>query len=211
MDVFVPAAGPRSRTDFCRENGIGLLYSPHRPEIPTINDALYIVDNGAFPAYLKGQKMSVPTFRRFMKKITRCKYSPSFVCIPDIVAGGKDSLEFSIQNIEVIPKQFKKYFVVQDGLSPEDIEDSISSIDGIFVGGTVIWKWRTAHIWVEFSHQHNIKCHIGRVGTWRNFLRAHRLGADSIDGSTLMRHNKLHKINQWRDEIAVQSRVDVPL
>ena len=56
MDVFVPAAGPRSRTDFCRENGIGLLYSPHRPEIPTINDALYIVDNGAFPAYLKARK-----------------------------------------------------------------------------------------------------------------------------------------------------------
>jgi len=202
MDIFVPGAGPKTRLNFCRLNGIGFLYSPNRPELPKPEDRNYIVDNGAYRAYLSGKIMDTKDFYVFIGKIQKCAYPPYFVCIPDIVAGGMESWKFSLKHIGKIPEGMKKYFVVQDGQYPSLIEETVLPlVDGLFVGGSTIWKWRTAHNWVALAHEHKKKCHIGRVGTWRNFLRAYTLGADSVDGSTLMRHNCLHKILEWRKEI----------
>lgn len=210
MEIYVPGAGPSSRLNFCRENEIGFLFSPHRPELPKPHDKKYIVDNGAYRAFLNGYTINTDQFYAFLGKIQNCTYRPQFICIPDIVAGGTKSFEFSLMHLAKIPEGFKKYWVVQDGQYPALIEDTILPlVDGLFVGGSTIWKWRTAENWIDLAHEHNKKCHIGRVGTWRNFLRAYNLGADSVDGSTLMRHNCLHRILDWRTEIkSVQKLVE---
>ena len=209
MEVYVPGMGPRSRLDFCRENGIGFLYSPHRPELPKPEDKNYIVDNGAYRAFLQGRTIDTDEFYGFLGKIQNCAYPPKFVCIPDIVAGGAESFNFSLKHLGKIPEEFKQYWVVQDGQYPTMIEETVLPIvDGLFVGGSTVWKWRTAENWIQLAHGHKKRCHIGRVGTWRNFLRAFNLNADSVDGSTLMRHNCLHKILEWRKEVQSQKVLD---
>jgi hypothetical protein len=183
-----------------------MLYSPHRDLLPQTRN--YIVDNGAYRAYLKGENLNLNHYFAFLGKLMKCPYPPQFVVIPDMVAGGMDSWEFSMKCIGKIPEQFKKYFVVQDGMYQEPIRQILPAIDGLFVGGTTIWKWRTAENWIELAHMAGKKCHIGRVGTWRNFLRAVSIGADSIDGSTLMRHRRLEQIEKWREEIRVQKLLE---
>ncbi|HPD11709.1 MAG TPA: hypothetical protein PLN56_12050 [Methanoregulaceae archaeon] len=202
MEIYVPGSGTRSKLDFCRKNEIGFLFSPHRLELPKADDKLYFVDNGAYRAYLNKEIINTNSFYAFLGKIQKCTYPPKFVCIPDIVAGGARSFEFSLMHLAKIPEGLRKYWVVQDGQYPALIEETaLPLVDGLFVGGSTIWKWRTAENWITLAHEYKKKCHIGRVGTWRNFLRAYNLGADSVDGSTLMRHNCLHKIIDWRQEI----------
>lgn len=202
MIVYIPGSGPKKRLDFCRKNDIGSLFSPYWSNYPSPEDKKYIVDNGAYRAYLKGEILDINKFYNFLGKIDKCCYPPDFVCIPDIVADGKKSFEFSFSHIGKIPEKFKKFWVVQDGQYPAMIEETvIHLIDGLFIGGSTIWKWRTAHLWIELAHDYGLRCHIGRVGTWKNFLRAYNLGADSVDGSTPMRHNQLHKIVEWNKNI----------
>jgi len=202
MDIFVPGYGPKKRLDFCIEHEIGFLYSPHRPELPKPNYKRYIVDNGAYRAFLQGRIIDTNEFYAFLGKIQNCAYQPEFVCIPDIVAGGEKSFSFSLKHLGKIPEHFKKFWVVQDGQYPALIEETvIDLVDGLFVGGSTVWKWRTAENWINLAHDYKKRCHIGRVGTWRNFLRAYNLNADSVDGSTLMRHNCLHRILEWRQGI----------
>jgi len=202
MDIYMPGHGSVQRLDFCRDYNIGLLYSSHRCEMPKPYDRKYIIDNGAYSAYLKNKVLDVTLFYAMLSKLRNYTYKPTFVCIPDIVAGGVKSFKFSLDHIGKIPKEFRKYFVVQDGQYDYLLEETVLPlIDGIFVGGTTKWKWRSAHNWIDWAHENNIKCHIGRVGTWKNFLKAYNLGADSIDGSTPMRHDKLGEILTWRQEI----------
>jgi len=198
MYFFVPDHGHKDRRAFCEKHGIGLLYSPHRNLYP--KSKFYIVDNGAYSAFLKGKQIDLDRYYEYLSIIRNYPSPPYFVTIPDIVAGGISSKTFSEDAIPQIPFEFKKYFVVQDGQYPAILEDVLPLIDGVFVGGSTLWKWRTAHIWVDFAHTNGIQCHIGRVGTFRNFLKAFNMGADSVDGSTLMRHQRLSEIITWRED-----------
>lgn len=207
MEVFVPDAGNKDRREQCEQLGIGLLYSPHRPLLPQSKN--YIIDNGAYPAYLKGERLNTQSYFSFLSKVMNGAYHPPyFVVIPDIVRGGMDSWKFSLEHIGKIPEQFKKYFVVQDGMYADPVEWILPNIDGLFIGGSTSWKWRTAKQWIDMAHDHGKKCHIGRVGTQKNYLKACSLGADSVDGSTLMRHNRLIDIERWRATKRAQSRID---
>ena len=195
MYFFVPDHGHKDRREYCEQNGIGLLYSPHRNLYP--KSKFYIVDNGAYSAFLKGKQIDLDRYYEYLSIIRNYPSPPYFVTIPDIVAGGISSKTFSEDAIPQIPFEFKKYFVVQDGQYPAILEDVLPLIDGVFVGGSTLWKWRTAHIWVEWAHSNGLCCHIGRVGTWRNYTRALNLGADSADGSTPTRHQRLEDLAKW--------------
>jgi len=67
----------------------------------------------------------------------------------------------------------------------KDIESFIKGapISVLFVGGTVEWKFKTGHEWVELAHSYGLICHIGRVGSMKRVIWARRIGADSIDSS----------------------------
>lgn len=189
MKIFVADNNNKIR-QICRENNIGILSSPHyfRP-IP--KDIDYILDNGAFKAYSDNTEWYRDLFYKTIDRLIKDEINPYFIVIPDIVGDGKNSIRQSKDNIYKIPKQFKKYFCVQDGMTKSDIIPFIKNIDGIFIGGTVEWKWKYAHFWCEFAHENNIKCHIGRVGTLRNYNKAYICGADSVDGSGPSRNNRM--------------------
>jgi hypothetical protein len=76
-------------------------------------------------------------------------------------------------------------------------EEYISRFDGVFVGGTPAWKWRTLDRWIEFAHDRGLPCHVGRVGKFRDIIRAREAGADSIDSSTIPQANKQGVYGQY--------------
>lgn len=206
MRIFVADGANKDRREYCRKHDIGLLYSPtYYVTPPTGVD--YIIDNGAFGAWARGIEWDAAAFYGLLQKIESAGSVPYAVIVPDIVAGGLASLKHSIQHLPLIPDGFPKYLPVQDGMTPAAVKPLIKDVDGVFVGGTVAWKWRTAQLWAEFAHNAGKRCHIGRVGNKRNYSRAYAAGADSVDGSTPMRHNKLYVIPEWREEVAKQANL----
>lgn len=204
MKIYLPDHGHKDRREWCIRNNVGLLYSPHRNKLPIYGDS-FIIDNGAFPAWKRGKVLDLDLFIAFLNKIEKRGCIPDFVVLPDIVGDGGRSLGFSMSNRNIVPGSWRRYLAVQDGMYPAILEDLIPLINGIFVGGTVLWKWRTAETWIRFAHENRIPCHIGRVGTERNYLRAASIGADSVDGSTPMRHRTLEEINAWRARVTEEA------
>ena len=188
MKIFVADIDDKVRS-ICREYGMGILSSPSYFRPPS--DLDYILDNGAFGAWKNGDEWDDKLFYKIVDRLCLDGINPYFVVIPDIVCGGLKSLEHSQKHIGNLPMQWNKYLPVQDGMCPGDIDIGGDQIDGIFVGGSVDWKWRTAKDWCSYAHKNGIKCHIGRVGTIRDYTKAESCGADSVDGSGPSRNNRM--------------------
>jgi len=116
---------------------------------------------------------------------------PDFVVVPDVVAGGEDSLEFSARERPFVAPDAPAYLVVQDGMTTERVGQWLieqpDPYHGIFVGGTLEWKLATSAAWVTFAHECGMKCHIGRCGPPDRVRWAHAIGADSIDSCLPLR------------------------
>ncbi len=151
----------------------------------------WFYDNGAFRDWKAGTPFNAVRFERDMRRIRYSKGSdgaPDFVVLPDIVAGGEASLDFSRQFIWDLD-ELPAYLAVQDGMTIPMIRDYFESVgadegrffEGIFVGGTLAWKLETAASWVDFAHETKRRCHVGRVGTPDRVRWASAIGADSID------------------------------
>ena len=75
------------------------------------------------------------------------------------------------------------YLAVQDGMSEAAVIEASAGFAGLFVGGTLPWKIRTAAAWSRLATTAGMGCHIGRVGTAKRVAWARRLGASSIDST----------------------------
>jgi hypothetical protein len=144
----------------------------------------WILDNGAFSYWKNNLPFDTKRFEDAIIKTEASKQMPDFVIVPDIVAGGYSSLDFSLGWLNKIPANYNCYLAVQDGMEMQVIEGYLDLFDGIFVGGSLEWKLRTAYEWVKLVHDHGKPCHIGRVGTFRRLVWAKSIGADSVDSST---------------------------
>lgn len=124
---------------------------------------------------------------------------PTIVILPDIVAGGYESLALSLQWLEWMTENTpqlaeRAYLAVQDGMNVNDIEPHIRRVSGIFVGGSTEWKWQTARSWAHLAHGVGKRLHIGRAGTKRLVLKARDAEADSIDSCVpLMSRDNLRR------------------
>jgi hypothetical protein len=155
----------------------------------------WFYDNGAFRDWKAGSEFNGVQFARDMRRIRYGAFAmPDFVVVPDIVAGGLDSLAFSRSNRDEIGQPSDErnplaYLAVQDGMTVVDVrrflDESAAEFGhayaGIFVGGTLAWKLETAASWVEFAHSTDRRCHVGRVGPPARVAWARSIGADSID------------------------------
>lgn len=75
-------------------------------------------------------------------------------------------------------------YVLQDGITLDRIPKNAVAW---FVGGTTEWKLNIGPDFVRAGKERNIWVHIGRVNTGGRYLDFARLGADSFDGSGLVR------------------------
>jgi hypothetical protein len=200
MRYYLAAPFGADRRDAYLAAGLDLLYSPTYGKMPRpCEDGRFVLDNGAFSAYMSNTPWDEARFYGLVRQIADLGIAPTFVVLPDIVAGGLQSLARSMEHAGRLPDDWGRYLPVQDGMSEYDlIPSTIDRIDGIFVGGSVVWKWRTAKDWCEFAHRVGLDCHIGRVNSERQILAARHAGADSVDGSTASRHHSVNRLLRYR-------------
>lgn len=145
----------------------------------------WVFDNGAFKDWHSGREFRAEVYQRSIDRLaldgTR---RPDFIVAPDIVAAGLASLRFSeswVKRLEWL--ELPIYLVVQDGMTAPDVVAAMAPYAGLFVGGSLEWKLRTAPEWVSLAHAHDRKCHVGRMGTCPRVRAARRWGVDSIDSA----------------------------
>lgn len=176
------STGARETIAMCREHDIGLLMV-HQWRDPS-KWPYYAIDNGAYSAWANDREWDPSMFLHLVGKCVEYPVQPDFVVVPDIVAGGIGSLEFSLGWLERLPEGLPYYLAVQDGMVPRNVRPYMDDFAGIFVGGTTEWKMSTAEEWAAFAKRHGKGCHIGRIGTAWRILWARRIGATSIDSTT---------------------------
>lgn len=142
----------------------------------------WFLDNGAYVDYAAGKKWEPGRWLDVLKLLKTDPHQPDFVVVPDIVAGGMESLDFSLSWVQRL-EGHTIYLAVQDGMPEGEVQKVARIFDGIFVGGSLAWKLETGAAWVDFAHRNGMACHVGRVGTAPRVRWAREIGADSIDSS----------------------------
>ena len=139
----------------------------------------FVIDCGTFRHWRAGTEWNPAPFVAALAACVTEGRAPEWVVAPDLIARGADSLAFSLSWLPRIP--WPAYLAVQDGMHERQVERVIHRFAGLFVGGTLAWKLRTARRWVELAHRHGKPCHVGRVGIPKRVRWAQRIAADSVD------------------------------
>jgi len=190
-----------------RGMGMMLSSSPHgkpRAKMQTNKDLKVkgipcALDNGAFPAFNKGYPFMEKYFLEALDAAYKHSIKLDFVVCPDIVCGGKESLEFSMAWAAKLAGCPNLALVVQDGMTIDDVKKyNLDKFTYIFIGGSKNWKWKTAERWVDFAHCHGMKCHIGQCGRLEYLKEAMAIGADSVDSTSFQRNKSWHIIDEFQ-------------
>lgn len=198
MRVYVGGAGARAALKIMKRDQLGRMVTAVSYKHP-IQGIPWALDNGAYSAWRQGKPFDAAQFLKAFAKAFHGDPEPDFVVVPDIVAGGLKSLRFSNAWATSLDKWPHLYLAVQDGMTRNRVKPHLDLYDGLFVGGTLEWKLKTAEAWVTLAHQYGLPAHIGRVGTYERLAWAQRIGADSVDSSTFVqghangRSYKLHR------------------
>jgi hypothetical protein len=141
------------------------------------------VDNGAWKAFQQHQPFDETAFASLVE---RYGSSADFVVIPDVVAGGMGSLEFSLGWIPKLKHLKKLLLPVQDGMDVFSVAAVLHEYRnvGIFLGGSTEWKLKTMYTWGVVAATVNRHYHVGRVNSMRRIRMAAEAGADSFDGTS---------------------------
>jgi hypothetical protein len=138
----------------------------------------FAIDNGAFG---EGGFQEV----QFGALVDRLGCAADFVVLPDIVAGGKSSLDLSVSWISRLRGLKLLLLPIQDGLTARDVglvlRQNVQV--GLFMGGTTAFKLRELYAWGMVAHAWKRYYHVGRVNTARRIRLCEEAGADSFDGS----------------------------
>jgi hypothetical protein len=141
-------------------------------------------DNGAFEDWRQGRAFDGERFVADLRA-AQAEPRPDFVVLPDRVADA-ESLRFSLDWLDRLRRLgldavAPPYLAVQDGMVANGLP--WGDVAGVFIGGTLDWKRRTAASWAEAARAHDVACHYARCGTARRIAHAKAIGCDSLDSS----------------------------
>ena len=167
----------------------------------------YALDNGAFPAWSRGEPWSAESFLESVRVVAgqvgmRELHAPRWVLVPDVVADREATLErWAEWAPQLRPFGWPLAFAVQDGMTAADVPEDA---DVVFVGGTTDWKWRTVLDWCSTCP----RVHVGRVNGYRGLWDCHDAGAESCDGTGWFRgdQNQLAGLEQYLAESSAEGR-----
>jgi len=155
----------------------------------------YALDNGAWTAHQNGLPFDGA---RFLRLVEQMGEAADWIAVPDIVAGGLRSLEFSLQWLPRLAGM-RLLLPVQDGMTPRDVASHVGPDLGIFIGGSSDWKEQTALAWGELARERSAYLHMARVNTQRRILIAQAAGCHSFDGTSVSRYAvTLHELDPVR-------------
>ncbi len=178
---YASRTGTRRNLVALAEAGWRLLVSPHgewRSEgLP------YAIDNGAWTAYQSGRPIDLGLFAALVERMGA---GADWIVVPDIVAGGRDSLRLSE---EWLPRlSGLRLIAVQDGMTTDDVRPLLGPEVGLFLGGSTEWKLATMRDWGRLAADLGCYYHVARVNTMRRIFLATEAGADSVDGTSVTRY-----------------------
>jgi hypothetical protein len=181
MTGYASNTRTRRNLDALRRASWRILLTPDNPTPP--DDLLFGIDNGAWTAHRQNQPFDEAAFGRLVER--RGSFA-DFVVIPDIVAGGMRSLEFSVAWLPRLRGVRRLLLPVQNGMSVEEVSAVLRDWSGVglFLGGDTEWKLATMYQWGMLACAARRYYHIGRVNTARRIRLAAEAGADSFDGTS---------------------------
>jgi len=184
MQMYASRTGTKRNLKALREAGWRLLISAtgcHRSE-----GFDYMIDNGAYTYWRRGVAYDPAPFRRLLRSHGA---HADMIVAPDIVAGGKSSLDLSLDWLPELRSYGPRILIpVQDGMTSEDLAPFVSNDVGVFLGGSTEWKEQTMSYWGSFCQSNGCYYHVGRVNTLRRIYMALDAHADSCDGSSASRY-----------------------
>lgn len=146
----------------------------------------YCLDNGAWTAFAKGEPFDEGAFALAYERFAA---AADFVVLPDIVAGGLRSLDFSLEWRERLgTPACPLMLAVQDGMTVGDIRQLVGPELGIFIGGTTEWKEANMRPFIQAAKENGAQAHVARVNSMRRIYLCITAGADSFDGSSASRY-----------------------
>lgn len=142
------------------------------------------LDNGAWSAFQQGKPFDEDAFSRAIDKVGE---GSDWVVLPDIVAGGKASLDLSLKWLDRLRGFPERLLIaVQDGIEPDDVREYLSPMVGLFIGGSTPYKLRTMDAWGRLARRRNCYMHVGRVNTLKRINACAQAGANSFDGTSVI-------------------------
>lgn len=157
-----------------------ILLTPANPRLPA--HFRFAIDNGAWTAHRSGGEFDGDAF---MRVVDRHGIAADFVVLPDVVAGGMQSLALSVSWIPRL-HGMRLLLPVQDGMERTAVMKVLEAYPamGIFVGGSTEYKLREMGHWGATAAMLNRWLHVGRVNTARRIRLCAEAGATSFDGTS---------------------------
>lgn len=185
LTPYASRTGTRRNLAALRAHGWRLLVSARG--VARTEGFPYAIDNGAWTAHQRGEAFDTDAFVRVLDRLGR---DADWVVVPDIVAGGRASLDLSLRWLpRVAGATSRPLIAVQDGIAPSDLEGLlVGGRVGIFVGGTTQYKLATLAQWATIARRHKAWCHVGRVNSARRIAHCAAAGAHSFDGTSASRY-----------------------
>jgi hypothetical protein len=187
MIGYASNTGTRQNLAALRTAGWRIFITPSDSHQKPPEGFRYACDNGAWSCHTQ-QKPFNRT--RFIRLVERFGAGADFVVIPDIVAGGVGSLEFSRSWMPFLKYLRLLLLPVQDGMRSEQVDEFLREYPkvGIFLGGSTEWKLREMWAWGIVAHTLGRYYHVGRVNSCRRIQLAEEAGAHSFDGTSPSRY-----------------------
>lgn len=184
--LYASRTGTRRNLRALAANGYRLLATPHQRYGDVLPPWAFGLDNGAWTAHSQGEPFDDAAYRRSLEQLA---VMADWVVLPDIVAGGLDSLAKSISwldEVGALNLRGPMLLPVQDGMTGEDVLQAVSLGPeiGLFVGGSTVWKEQTMGAWAALARSRGAWCHVGRVNTQRRLAMVNAAGATSCDGTS---------------------------
>lgn len=138
-------------------------------------------DNGAYSAWINGEPFDERAYAIRLEAALGVG-EPYMAIVPDLVAQGMDSLDYSLGWLAGLPHRWPWYLALQDGMSESAVGEVIELFNGLFLGGTDKFKG-SAQRWCDLAHSRGKRFHYGRAGTLVKLQHAYNVGADSCDSA----------------------------
>jgi hypothetical protein len=143
----------------------------------------YAIDNGAWVSFIHEEPWCEDEFLRLVDVLGE---RADFVALPDVVTNREATIALSLTYVERLAG-LRLYFVLQDGMGPDDADILAPHVDGYFLGGSTEYKIASMHGWGAYCRANGKRLHVGRVNTAKRIRLCHDAGAHSFDGSSVSR------------------------
>ena len=145
------------------------------------------IDNGAFPAWTKGETWEAKPFLDLLETAHRfC--SPIWAIVPDVVTDAEATLASWDKWRPILAEKYPKLplaMAVQDGMTPDMIPKT-NGPSWIFIGGSDAYKMKSIPMWCA---AYPGRVHVGRINGEKGLWECHNTkgGVASVDGTGFFR------------------------